>query len=138
MSNRESENIQARMAQIRRDLDEDVGDVVETAKELTDWKGYVKRNPLLAVAATAVVGYVLVPNRLNVISPDAKELEKLAKKNRLVVKTKADVRRQAKVVNPLVSLIGGAIMRTAISMVGQQVGKVVAEPPTPTANLQRD
>lgn len=125
MTNHESEQIREQMARIRRDLNDDVEAVVENAKELTDWRGFVRRNPLLTVGAAAAVGFLLVPNRMNIISPSADELEKLAKKNRLVVKPKADVKRQAGMVSPLLNLIGGAMMRTAFTMAGQQVSKVV-------------
>lgn len=126
MSQHESNQIREQMARIRRDLNEDVEAVVENAKELTDWRGFVRRHPILSVGAAAVVGFVVVPNRLNVISPSADTLEKLAKKNRLVVKAKPDVKRQAGMVSPLLNLIGGAMMRTAFTMAGQHISKAVA------------
>lgn len=125
MSRYESERIRDRMAQIRLELDQDVGAVVENAKELTDWRAFVKRHPWFTTCAAAALGYLVVPKRLEVVSPDTATLEALAKKNRLVVKPRADVRRQAGMVHPLVNLIGGALMRSAFSIAGQQLGKIV-------------
>ncbi len=136
MSN-DSDDLRKRMAQIRRELDEDVETVVEQAKELTDWKKIVAKHPFLTVSAAAAVGFLIVPNRLTVMSPDSKTLEKLAKRNRLVVKPKADVRNQAGVVSPIVSLLAGAIMRGGLNMAGQHISKLLApndQMPNPNTN----
>ena len=67
-----------------------------------------------------------MPQRLNVMSPDPRTLEKLAKRNRLVVKPKSEVRRQAGLVSPMVNLVAGAVLRTGLSMAGQHIGRIVA------------
>ena len=128
MSNSDSDAICRQMASIRRELDEDVGAVVEQAKELTDWRNFVRRHPFLSVTAAVAIGYLVVPERLNVISPSAEALEELAKRNRLVVKPKADVRRQASMASPLINLAVGAVLRSALNMAGQQVGKAMSPP----------
>ena len=137
VSNSESDAIRRQMASIRRELDEDVGAVVEQAKELTDWRNFVKRHPFLSVTAVAAIGYLVVPQRLNVISPSAEALEKLAKKNRLVVKPKTDDRRQASVASPIVNLVVGAIFRSALTMAGEQVGKVMTPPANDSEHVSR-
>ena len=122
---KEAEKLRAQMANIRRDLSEDVEAVVENAKELTEWRNFVKRHPVLSVSAAAAIGFLLVPKRLNVMSPDARDLERLAKRNRLVVKPKAEVKRQAGMVRPVVNVVAGAVLRSCATMAGQHLGKLL-------------
>ena len=122
---KEVENLRARMASIREDLGEDVEAVVEQARELTDWRNVVKKHPVLSITAAAAVGFLLVPKRLNVMSPSSHELEQLAKSNRLVVKPRAEVRRQAGLVSPIVNVVAGAVLRSALAIAGQHVGRLL-------------
>jgi hypothetical protein len=55
--------IQRQMAQIRRDLHEDVREAVKGAQSLTDWRSQVRSHPWLALGAATVVGYLIVPKR---------------------------------------------------------------------------
>lgn len=55
--------IQRRMAQIRRELHEDVRGAVQGAQELTDWRSQVRNHPWLALGAAAALGYLIVPKR---------------------------------------------------------------------------
>ena len=119
-------DIQQQMARIRRELHDDVEEVVEQAKELADWRNFVKSHPWLMVGAAAAVGFMVVPRRLNVISPDAATLAKLAKQNKLVVKAKPDMQKQGGIAAPLISFASAAILRSVVAMAGQQASKVWA------------
>src|SRR5579875_3878803 len=55
--------IQRRMAQIRRELHEDVREAVKGAQSLTDWRSQVRNHPWLALGAATLVGYLIVPKR---------------------------------------------------------------------------
>ena len=59
----EIDDIRRRMAQIRRDLHEDVRGVVEGAEAATDWKRFVRNYPWACTGAALFVGYLLVPRR---------------------------------------------------------------------------
>jgi hypothetical protein len=59
----EAEAIQRRMAEIRRELHENVREVVASAEAVTDWRRYIRMYPWVALVAAAAVGYVLVPRR---------------------------------------------------------------------------
>ena len=115
MSDFDSDMIRQQMASIRRELDADVDAVVGQVRELTDWRNFVKRYPFLSITAAMAIGYMLVPQRLNVMSPSPETMEELAKKNRLVVTPKVDIRRQASVASPVLNLVVGAILRSVLS-----------------------
>jgi hypothetical protein len=51
------------MAQIRRDLHEDVKGVVEGAEAATDWRRYIRSYPWAAMGVAVVIGYLIVPRK---------------------------------------------------------------------------
>jgi hypothetical protein len=62
----ESQEIQRKMARVRRDLHEDAQQVVRGAQSITDWKSQVRSHPWLSLGIVATVGYLLVPVRRTV------------------------------------------------------------------------
>lgn len=58
--------IQEKMRTVRREVGEDVEEIVESARTLTDWRHYVRRYPLVVVGTAAVIGYLVVPPRYRV------------------------------------------------------------------------
>jgi hypothetical protein len=59
----EISELQRRMAQIRREMHEDVQGAVRGARSLTDWRSILADHPWGALSAAAGVGYLLVPHR---------------------------------------------------------------------------
>jgi len=57
----EPDEIRRKMGQIRRELHEDIREVVAGAEAATDWRRYVRSYPWAAVGAAAVVGFLVVP-----------------------------------------------------------------------------
>jgi ElaB/YqjD/DUF883 family membrane-anchored ribosome-binding protein len=57
----EINEIQEQMAQIRRELHQDVREVVAGAEAATDWRRYVRAYPWAAVGIAMAGGYLLVP-----------------------------------------------------------------------------
>ena len=55
--------LQRRMAQIRREMHEDVQGAVRGAQSLTDWRSIVGNHPWAALGVALGVGYLLVPHR---------------------------------------------------------------------------
>ncbi len=51
------------MAQIRRDLHEDVKGVVEGAEAATDWRRFVRSYPWACMGAAVALGYFIVPRK---------------------------------------------------------------------------
>lgn len=65
----EIEEIRKGMARIRRELHEDVKDVVESAEAVTDWKHYIRDYPWASMGLAVAIGFVLVPKRRKTVKP---------------------------------------------------------------------
>ena len=59
----ETDEIRKKMAQIRRDLHEDVQNVVQGAGAATDWRRYIRNYPWASMGVALAVGYMIVPRR---------------------------------------------------------------------------
>ena len=121
----EVEQIRAEMAQIRCDLNEGVEDLVEHAREMADWRYYVRAYPLASAAAAAAIGFLAVPRKPQIISPDAKTLAELAKKNQIVVVDRPRAEKGRTLSGSLFNLVASLAMRGLMAYIGQQAGKVV-------------
>jgi hypothetical protein len=59
----EIDDIRRKMAQIRRDLHQDVKSVVEGAEAATDWKRFIRHYPWASMGVALAAGYLVVPRR---------------------------------------------------------------------------
>ena len=124
---REAEEIQRQMAHIRCELNADVDGIVANARVMSDWRYYVRTYPLACAAGALALGYLVVPSRLEVISPDAKTLAKLAKENRLIVKPEAEPHKRGGLVGPLFSLLASTLVRGLVAYLGQVAGQNLSD-----------
>ena len=77
------EAITRRMAELRRALTGDVHAVRRSARVMTDWTLYVRRFPWATVAIAVTAGYLTIPKKKNIISPDQEALAQMVKKHQL-------------------------------------------------------
>jgi hypothetical protein len=133
----EVEQVRRQMARIRCELDENVEQVVESARQMTDWRYYVRAYPWASVGVAFLAGYFVVPRRVEIVRPDADEIYKLAKKNRIVVQDKTNAYQKADrgMGGAILHFVGNLATRTLLAYVGQELGKVAgikaAESPPP-------
>jgi hypothetical protein len=66
----DADEIRRKMAQIRRELHQDVREVVASAEAVTDWRRYLRRYPWVTVGAAFAVGYLIVPKRKRALAID--------------------------------------------------------------------
>jgi hypothetical protein len=91
-------NIQAHMAQIRKDVDQAVGEIAvqvqDMKQQLADWRYYVRRYPWIVAAGAAAVGYLIVPTRASrTYQADPESLAALSRGNRLTIQQKPSALR---------------------------------------------
>ena len=125
--NQQADAIRREMAAIRSDLHEDVHDLVETARQMSDWRYYVRRFPWMSVAAAAAVGFLVVPSRLEVTSPDPDSLAELARQKRLVVKPKAEAHPRRRRIAGRDPPGQRAACAARVAYVGRQAGRATVD-----------
>ena len=124
----ETTAIRQRMEEVRCDLDEDVQEIVEGARDMSDWRSYVRTYPWACLGAALAVGYLIVP-RLSVgMQPDTQTPAALAHQSRLLAASYLPPKGSARGI--LLALVGDLVMRGVSSYVRQQAGKLFATPAT--------
>ena len=111
----EYEEILREMAIARRELVEDAREVVSNAKELTDWRHYVRKYPWLFAGTAFVVGYSLIPTMRRSMAPPAPSRE---------AEPSHATKPQAKSsgwTSTVVALASSAALRLALGYAGQQI-----------------
>lgn len=117
-----AEQIREEMSQVRRDMSLSYGVAVENARDMADWRYYVRNYPWACVGAAAALGYLVVPNRVEIVSPTARELMKLADKNKLVVERQPPAETKG-ISGALFTMLANLLVRGVISYAGQKMGK---------------
>jgi hypothetical protein len=109
----EVEEVRRRMAEIRRELHEDVREVVATAEAVTDWQRYVRTYPLASLGVAFALGYVVVPKRRRRIPADVATQSDVAKV-REAVETKADEGKKEKASKGLIGMAWALLTPVAV------------------------
>ena len=106
-----AEAIQSKMHQVRLGLREDAQQIASSARDAVDWRFYVKHYPWACLGGAALIGFVLVPRRVELVSPDAPTLLQLARRNKLVVKAGPHPQPRNGLASTLLTLVAGAAGR---------------------------
>ena len=124
----EVDALRAEMAGVRGQIDESVQDIVENARNMADWRYYVKTVPLGFMAGALALGYFVVPRRVEIIRPDADEIAKLAKQHRIVVQSSAQAEtKKSGPAQMVLTMLANAALRAGTAYVSQKAGKVLGE-----------
>jgi hypothetical protein len=86
----EVDEIRRQMALIRRDLHQDVSEVVAGAEAVADWRRFVRAYPWAAVGIATAVGYLVVPRAHRAAGPGV-----LEESDREAIRTLVEQARQA-------------------------------------------
>lgn len=122
----QADRLRQEMRTIRRELGDDVEELVEHAERLMDWKYYVQRYPWASVGGAALLGYFLVPQRTVSLPADESTLSRLANRLPLHPQSSEPKRQGPTLLGSLVSMGTGLAMRAATAWLTAQVGKVMA------------
>jgi hypothetical protein len=110
-----------RMEEVRCDVDEDVQEIVEGARDMGKWRYYVRTYPWICLGAALAVGYLIVPRRAFAMQPDAQKPEEPC---RLLKTPNSPPKGNARGI--LLAFVGNLVMRGVAAYVGQQAGKLFA------------
>lgn len=134
------DEIRLRMQRLRTELHQDVREVVVSAREMTDWKTYVRRYPWVCLGIAAGVGFFLVPTKVHkeYVQPSEKEVMKLAREDRLHINTEPVGKVKGSVLATALTFVMSAVMRSALAYAGQQLGKKLQQIQSGDSNGQSD
>lgn len=122
----ESKAIRQRMEEVRCELDDDVQAIVESARDVSEWRSYVRDYPWICLGAAAAVGYLIVPRRVMGMRPDAQTLAELANQSHLLATSHSPRKRNLGGV--LLAFAGNLALRGVSAYVLQLTGKLLASP----------
>jgi hypothetical protein len=128
-----AEEIQRQMRDVRSELRNDVQDLVDNARVMTDWHYYVRSYPWLCLGAAAAVGYLLVPSRVQVFKPDAQMLANLVRQHQVAVKTEVKPQPSGGLLGGLVNMAAGAALQGAMAIASQQLNQFLRGLATPAS-----
>ena len=129
-----ADEIERQMRNLRSDLREEVQEIVENARVMTDWHYYVRSYPWLCLGAAAALGYLLVPPRVQVVKPDAAMLADLVRQHQVAVNAQVQPRPARGLVGSLVNMAAGAALQGAMAVASHQINQFLqglASPPSP-------
>lgn len=121
------EELRQQMATIRHKLPDDVERIVTGAKQMVDWKHYVRDFPWGAALVAAAVGYWLVPRRQGLSSNELKMIEETVKRH--TAKKQNEEKTSSAGAAGLGAVIGGMVVnlvtRAAINFAARKVGQMI-------------
>jgi hypothetical protein len=98
----EAETIRRRMAELRRELTFDVRDVGRSARAMANPVFFVRKFPWATTAVAALVGFMLVPKKKQIVQPDPEMLAELVRKNQVKLDSSAASKDQQGMLKSLV------------------------------------
>lgn len=124
-----SARIKSRMASIRGELRADAESLRESTNRFFDWTAHVREHPLTSLGVFAAAAYFLVPRRVEINSPDADEMEKLAKRNKVVVEANPTPAAKSTFLAGLATLVSHTVLRGAIGLAANELAKAFQPEP---------
>jgi hypothetical protein len=115
-----ADDLQLRMAQVRRAVQWDVEETATAAKRLADWQYYVRQFPWATVAAMAAVGFMLVPRKRPRPLVDESALKKMVAEKRVVVIPQKEEHTKQSALSSLGGLLAAAAAKAAMNYVSHR------------------
>ena len=123
----QADRLRQEMRTIRRELGQDVEELVEHAEQLMDWRYYVRRYPWASLGVAALLGYFVVPQRIVTLPTDEHTLARLADRIPIHPPPSESKKQRPTLLGSLVSMGTGLAMRAATAWLTAQVGKIMAK-----------
>jgi hypothetical protein len=111
------------MSVLRGELVTDLAGIVASARPLGEWRYYVRRFPWPCLSAAALAGFLLVPRRLEVITPDPDSLLHLAAEDRVAITTQPEPEATGSR-GPIRRLVNGAA-RFGLTLLAHKAGELL-------------
>ena len=119
------DDIRNEMRSVRNTLASDVDQLVQDTQSLTDWRQYVHSKPLVAFAATALVGYLLIPKKTPALNIDSEQLAKLVKDQKLVVAVSSELKQKSGLLSGVMGLAVSLAMKSVVGFAAEQLNSMM-------------
>jgi len=129
-----AEEIQARMREVRSNVDEEVERFVEAARAMTDWRHYVRRFPWFCLGAAAAVGYLCVRSKRIPQSPDAQQLVESVREQRLAAMPAQSADSAGSVAATLIRIAAPLVIRAGIAVLERRSSASANRPRSQSAD----
>ena len=126
MNDSDAGDICRQMDEVRRSLQSDVDQIIASTRTLADWRYYVRRYPWACLAAAAAAGFIVVPRRVEIVSPGAEAIEALARRNKLVVNAHPHRRAGGGLGGAVLGLLANAAARGVMGFARQSATQALA------------
>jgi hypothetical protein len=113
------------MERVRSDLVSEVDQVVEQAREWTDWRGLVRQHPWISFGLAVAGGYLLVPKRAPVLRADAATLQELARNGGLVLQPRTASPVGGSLVSNLATAAAGLAVKSLMGMAERRLNQLM-------------
>jgi hypothetical protein len=121
----ETKAILRRMEEVRCNLDEGAQEIAESARDLTEWRHYVKRYPLTCLGTACAIGYAIVPRRRLELQKVNQTLGELADQSRLLKTSQSPP--TASLRTSVLMFAGNLLWRSALSYAARQATQYFSE-----------
>jgi len=128
----ETQAILERMADVRYDLDKDVQEIVEGARDLGQWRSYVRAYPWWCLGGALALGYLLVPHRAQAAVPTGQTSAPLASQSHPTTPISPLIGQAG---GMLLAFVGNLAMQAVSAYATQQADKLFA---SHTAKAEQD
>lgn len=120
----ETQAILRRMEEVRCDLDEGAKEIAESARDMGEWRHYVKNYPWVSVGVACVIGYAVIPRHRLGYREVNRTLEELAGHSRLLKESHPTSSTRLR--NSVLMFAGNLLWRSALSYATRQASQRLA------------
>jgi hypothetical protein len=119
------DEIQGKMREIRCEMRDDVQGLVDNARQMGDWRYYVRTYPWACLGVAVAAGYLIVPPKLHVIQPDPKALVELAKARQISVNADIQPKPSGGMANRLLNMAAGMMIQGGLAVLSGQLHRLL-------------
>jgi hypothetical protein len=123
----EADRIRRQMQNVRQDVGDNVKDIVHGARQLSDWRYYVRRHPWACIGSAFAVGFLAMPGRRKSLPADLQKVVEQLRASGLGV-TAAQATSGSSLAGRLVAMAAPILVRQVLPLVAQYMASAKGEP----------
>lgn len=122
---RSADEIRTEMRLTRERATAEIGQVVDGARDLVDWRAYPRRFPWMTLGVAAMAGYAAVPRCVELRAADVRSLQNigLGGDHPLLLDTRGGRLEQRGMLGALLVAAGTAALRIGLSAAAREIGR---------------